>query len=1275
MATVFFSHASVDDRLADQIDSWLIAAGFTDIFLDHSKIRGGDKWSMEIQRASVTCKIVICLVTSGWLASDECNGEFVASRLLGKRIIPLLALASPLTPEASARLRNVQREDQGFDITSAIFDGTFHPASLNNAKSILAGLRASGALVKVGLDPEAFEIDPLKIPSPFPGLESFNDTDGDAALFYGRSDDTTLCLEELRQMRATADPRSLAIVGSSGSGKSSLLKAGMLPRLRREEGWIALRSFRPGVDGLVSFSEAWSRTFNEFGVFKASSEISSNIEAAWSSSSALGDASENRLVGLRAVLDDLAGSLRHVFGKPEATILVSLDQAEELLDSDQLSADIVCDCLRAMTINLENKFDAYSWATALTIRADKFADLQRNARFLGLAVRAVDIRPVESYRVDDIVERPAARYGVKVAPQLLSLLIKDSSGDDALPLLAFALRQLWEALGEGRELEATAYEKLHGIGGLIELAAERALRGIRPDQKDARQLTTDREKLARDVFVPGLMSINDKGAPTKLVMQVKWLSDPAAALLEDFIAWRLIVRKRVPEPIGTTVELAHDAVLRSWPRLAGWLTPEVHRLEAVRLLDQSALLWDRRGRSPEFLVHAAHTLHEATVIASEPRFSPQITDVQRQYLAAATKKQRSHRLGLLAAISTTLFVIFCVAAALTSINQSRGLERAATLYMKLGQPLRALRLAIAAVPERSQITRLFAPTIANDTLRSTGFQLPIIFQAEELYQLKETTKSNDSRFFMYQTLDWAGRVVDASSGRVVREVSDGDFQGGDFSSDSKFAVTRTGTNHLEAVDLQTGRVFASDVEVTGASRSRYGYDPMPKTAKFLVARQGKDVSLWDLSTNTIVDLGLPTKELEKWVKGAESSRFVLVSRDLKCEIWDASTAQPTVRLPDCNLVLMSPDGQVVVTQSQVSIHFWNGRTNEVKTPPKFLIRPSLVGLSKNGKYLGITYPDGRGEIWSTATGEKTNAFCGSATDTFYFSPDETRVLALNNDHSAALCDVETDTSSIKAFPSGGVAAHAFSKDGRALLVITNDNHAFVVDIRRGDVITDFNGEPVDNAYFTPDGRQIFTTYSATGTESLWNLESHKKLDLSSDGGISDIFFSEDGSRAVINGADSRAVVWDLRRNEKIADIGAAVQDLVFFTDGSRLLVSPSGQNANAILLGLPERRLPDLQGSDLRANICSTNRGHIGLFSDAEVKEIDKVVGATATAAIEGLPWNPCDWRGLSDLEGWAQLGRRRAIRWLGIMKYRCGEVAAFGRMDKDAALACAKRE
>ena len=132
MAVLFVSHSSRDDILATAVEAWLKSNGFTDIFVDHESMAGGDKWRDELRKAANTCRVVVCLVTGNWLASTECFNEFMAAWYMGRRIIPLLLLpqTGTLGDEARQRLERVLGEDQGVDLTPC-FDP---PTSLDLAR-------------------------------------------------------------------------------------------------------------------------------------------------------------------------------------------------------------------------------------------------------------------------------------------------------------------------------------------------------------------------------------------------------------------------------------------------------------------------------------------------------------------------------------------------------------------------------------------------------------------------------------------------------------------------------------------------------------------------------------------------------------------------------------------------------------------------------------------------------------------------------------------------------------------------------------------------------------------------------------------------------------------------------------------------------------------------------------------------------------------------------------------------------------------------------------
>jgi formylglycine-generating enzyme required for sulfatase activity len=634
MPVLFISHSSKDDAVARALEAWLHAKGFTDIFIDHTSIVVGEKWAEALRDASGTCRVVACLVTQPWLASDECFGEYKAAWYLGKRIIPLFLLApkAKLGADAKKRFADICTEYQGLDLTPCLKSGgKLDPEADQSVAGRLAeGLRAAGALAKVGLDPEAFAVDRKLRPMPFLGLASFGDDDADAALFYGRSGEIAEALEELRQMRAKAERRPFVILGASGAGKSSLLKAGIIPRLRREApAWLPLRAFRPGVDPLLNFAEALARTFGDFGADEALGDIRERLMGAWSKAerSDKGDLTPEGFGVLQAALETEGRKLREAAGRSTASILISVDQAEELARAEGDNGQALADYLRVALAA------ATSWYLAFTIRNDSLPELQSHRRFRDLKLHLYDLRAMPVFRFESVVEAPAKRYGVTVDSKLVDALVENGPEADALPLLAFALQRLWRQFAAKRILLRDHFVRIGSLKGLIDDAAERALRGLAPDEDvplPSGPPAKQRDDLGSTTFVPALTQINDQGAVIRRVAAWKDFNGVQRELLERFQQWRLVVRKG--EADGGTIEVAHEALFREWARLKSWLEPERARLEVLRSLQVDAWTWDRNDRDAGFLNHRGERLARSAELAADDRF--RLTKIEFDYLAA-----------------------------------------------------------------------------------------------------------------------------------------------------------------------------------------------------------------------------------------------------------------------------------------------------------------------------------------------------------------------------------------------------------------------------------------------------------------------------------------------------------------------------------------------------------------------------------------------------------------------------------------------------------------
>lgn len=427
MAVLFISHSSMDDAHAKALEAWLKANGFTDFFIDHETNAGGDKWLDALKTSAQYCRVVICLVSPHWLGSPECFREFVAASCMGKRLIPLFLLPSSAAfdAEAMSRLQRVRGEDQGVDVQPCLKDAVLIiDADRSVENKLKAELRSAGALRCVGLDPEVFAIDKSLRPTPFPGLASFGDDDADAALFHGRSREIAQALEELRKMRTERDMRPFVIFGASGTGKSSLLKAGIIPRLRRETpAWLALRAFRPGADPLLNFAQAISRTLADFGERKAQRDIRDKLFEVWEKAARgeKGKLTDAGLAALEGALEAEGARLRKAGDRPGATILIAVDQAEEMVRSEGESASALSDYLRVALVSTKRP-----WQLAFTVGTNSLPELQSHRAFQGLEARGYDLRPIPVLRFDRVVEEPTKRYGVTVDRTLINALVEDT---------------------------------------------------------------------------------------------------------------------------------------------------------------------------------------------------------------------------------------------------------------------------------------------------------------------------------------------------------------------------------------------------------------------------------------------------------------------------------------------------------------------------------------------------------------------------------------------------------------------------------------------------------------------------------------------------------------------------------------------------------------------------------------------------------------------------------------------------------------------------------
>jgi WD40 repeat protein len=1179
MSRIFISHSSADDAAALALALWLEGEGWSDFFLDFDETRGispGDRWVSALRAAVDRCEAVIFLVSPAWVASKYCFAEFFEAKTLGKRIFGVIVepvAFEQLPPQMTAEWQVCDLSEPADNVSISVSKPP--RISQTTVRFPRSGLRAlATGLRRAGLDPATFLWPPEDEPnrSPYPGLRALDESD--AGVFFGRDAAILRAMDRVRQIVDLNVERLFVILGSSGAGKSSFLRAGLLPRFKRDpDRYVVLPVIRPeravisGAHGLiVSLREALACAGESTNSFAVRSELSTN-----------GLAPMLRRIGHSRDATDAQDC------RIGSTVLIPIDQAEELLGSDggHEAHEFLSHLARLVgePKRLEAKLESSLPLRVLflfTLRSDSLPALQAVPSLQALSPVLFSLPPIPTTEFKAVVEGPARRHTEKtkplvISPSLIEQLIIDAQGRDALPLLALTLEWLYREFTtqDGTRLGLEQYRQIGGVRGVINVAVERAFE--HPSSQPI--IPSDRQaqiQLLQEAF-PYLATMDpDTSEWMRRVAVRSQLPAATKPLIQRLIEQRVLRTDVtwVGDEIGQveTIELAHEAILRQWDVLERWLKELGSALAACETIHKASNDWIRGARDDVLLLHSGHRLASAEDLLRDVRIEGRFGPRDREYLGACRRRARQlqeERESQLAEIAKQQAEIATQQSERARL-QNRvkwGLTFAALILIGLGAWIvaqtrnvsRQESLVLAAAAERAADQGLFDQSLRLAVLAAKG---------SWLHPADDTAAPALSR------------AADSSMLRTMFGHSDR-IRAARFSPDGRRVVTASDDHTARIWAAQTGNpigyVMKHEGPVTSASFSFDG-------RRVVTTSDDGTARVWD------ADTGKPISEIMKHEGPvifaafiSDSHRVITASDRVTVRVWDADTGKPIGNAMkhegDLDFASPSHDGRRVIRVSDFSAvaRVWDTETDTpVGEPLKQGSSLTEAHFSPDGSRVVTATIDYKARVWDVNSGKAIGkeiehvSFINSAV----FSPDRRRVVTASDDHTARIWDIETGNPVGEPMKhEASVNSAAFSPDGRLVVTASQDRTTRIWDAETGKPVGEIlnHERAVRSATFSPDGQLVMTT-SEDNMTRVWKIETEHPLAaaINNEKLPKSITFSADG-RLLVIASDATARVWDVEMGKAIGEVmkhEQRVNSANFSPDGRRVVTASNDHSAH-----------------------------------------------------------------------------------------------------------------
>ncbi len=1050
---------------------------------------------------------------------------------------------------------------------------------IGSAKELMALLEGLRAVTK---EPVALADDE----SPFAGLSAFQESD--AARFFGREDEITAVLGRLRHQPL------VTIAGASGAGKSSFVRAGVIPAMKRSGTQVKAFTLRPGSRPLAALADVLA--------FFADTAVDAETM----------EAEPEAIVELLRTQPGALGSRLRARARKRGSdhrILLFVDQLEELytLGSEASERAAFCACLEGMADDASSPL-----RVIMTIRADFLDRVSEDRRFLSaMTLGLFFLPPMAAKEMHNALKLPleAARYRFE-NEGLLDEMIHDLEGmKSPLPLLQFTAAKLWEARDRERRLVTReAYHALGGASGALSTHADAVLAGMSPHE----------QRLARTILLR-LVTPERTRAVVRLD-ELCALSEGAsvAEVVNHLAQARLLSIEAVSEREDKTVELTHESLIERWAKLKHWLDGNEKDAEFLAELRNASSQWEKNGKAEGFLwrdqaaTDAGQWLTRRRAEVGE-KDALGVGEREVRYLEAvvahADRSRRRRRLltgGIMASLGVITFVVSFLG--VQARSEARRADDKANEARKNAEETQksaeqARRNAVEANKRTADARNASRMASVREHLSDPTLVLALLREMEPAEELPPrwsevalwAKHQGIADLVLHHPAGVASaafspdgtRIVTACYDDIVR-IWNADGTGEPLAlaghKDRVYSATFSpdGKRIVTASNDKTARIWNADG--TGKPIVLEGHQDRVYSAVFsadgkriVTASNDKTARVWnaDGTEKPLVLEGHGGRVLSAGFS-ADGKRIVTASSDKTARVWNLEDpGEPLVlegHREGVNSAAFSPDGTRIATVSfDKTARIWNADgTGKPLVLEGHQDRIFTMAFSPDGKRIVTGSVDKTARVWNADGSGKPLVLQGHQAALFSvaFSRDGRRVITASWDKTARVFNADgAGRTILLEGHQDRVYSAAFSPDGTRVVTASFDKIArvFSVDGTSEPVLLEGHQDRLYSAMFSPDGKRIVTA-SGDKTVKIWNadgtgqpvvLEGHKDI-------VNSAAFSPDGTQVVTASWDQTARIWNADGSGKPLLL-TGHQDIVysaaFSPDGARILTASGDKTA------------------------------------------------------------------------------------------------------------------